>query len=320
MKKKFTGVFALALILSAAPQAYAQAYPTKPVRFVFAFSPGSAADIVGRLFTQKLSEYWGQPAVPDNRAGAGGSIAAGVAAQAAPDGYTLLLHSSGHAVNPSIYKNLPYDAKNSFIDVAPLAQQPNVLVVPTNATHRNVTDFINAAIAKPGTINVASAGVGSGTHLNLEKFKHQAKIDVNHIPYKGSSEALVDVLGGRVDAYFAPISTARDHIANGKLRALAVTTETRSSVLPSVPTISESGLAGFHFSLWFGVWAPAGTPPEIVEKLSKDIRRAQDDLKERLSVLGNESLNMNQTDFAAFVAEEIKSSAVLLKSAGIAPQ
>lgn len=318
--KKLLSLVAFALTLSVGTEAFAQTYPSKPVRFVFAFPPGSAADIVGRQFTQKLSEYWGQPAVVDNRVGAGGTIAAGVVARSHADGHTLLLHSSGHAVNPSMFKSLPYDAASSFIDISPLAQQPNVLVVAPNAPYRTIAEFVNAAKANPGRLNVASAGVGSGTHLNLEKFKYETRIDVTHVPYRGSGEALTDIIGGRIDAYFSPISAGMELIKNGRVRALGVSTGTRSSLFPDVPTITESGVPGFEFSLWFGVWAPAGTPAAIVEKLSSDIRRAQSDLRAQLASLGNEPMQMTPSQFKSFVAEEMKSSAVLLKAAGIEPQ
>jgi tripartite-type tricarboxylate transporter receptor subunit TctC len=318
--KKLLSLVAFALALGVGVEAAAQTYPSKPVRFVFAFPPGSAADIVGRQFTQKLAEYWGQPAVVDNRVGAGGTIAAGVVARAEADGYTLLIHSSGHAVNPSMFKSLPYDAATSFVDISPLAKQPNVLVVAPNAPYRSMADFVKAAQANPGRLNVASAGVGSGTHLNLEKFKFETRIDVNHVPYRGSAEALTDVMGGSVNAFFAPISASVELIRSGRVRALAVSTSDRSTLLPDVPTIAESGVAGFESSLWFGVWAPAGTPAEIVEKLSRDIRRAQADLRAPLGALGNEIVQMSPSEFKSFVSEEMKSSAALLKAAGIQPQ
>lgn len=318
--KKLLSLVAFALTLGVGMQAAAQTYPSKPVRFIFAFPPGSAADIVGRQFTQKLAEYWGQPAVVDNRVGAGGTIAAGVVSRADADGYTLLIHSSGHAVNPSMFRSLPYDAATSFVDISPLAKQPNVLVVAPSAPYRSIADFVKAAQASPGRLNVASAGVGSGTHLNLEKFKYETRIDVNHVPYRGSAEALTDVMGGSVNAFFAPISASVELIRSGRVRALAVSTSDRSTLLPDVPTIAESGVPGFESSLWFGVWAPAGTPAAIVEKLSSDIRRAQADLRDPLAALGNEIVQMSPAEFKSFVAEEMKSSAVLLKAAGIEPQ
>ena len=307
-------------VLTIPTMAVAQNYPNKPVRLVFAFPPGSSADIVGRIFAEKLSEYWGQTAVVDNRPGAGGTIAAGIVAKAPPDGYTLLVHSSGHVVNPSIYKTLPYDVTKSFVDIAPLAQQPNVLVVGPNSNYKTAGELIAAAKAKPGILTVASAGTGSGTHLNLEKFKYDAKIDINHIPYKGSSEALTDIVGGRVDAYFAPISSVLELVKSSKVHAIAVSTSKRSSLLPNVPTIAESGLPGFEYSLWFGIWGPAGIPPAIVEKIANDVKRASLDARGKLQAIGNEPLEMTQPQFTAYVNNEIKNSAVLLKAAGIEPQ
>lgn len=303
-----------------ATQSWAADFPTKPVRFIIAFPPGSATDIVGRLYTQKLSDYWGHTVLADNRGGAGGSIAAGIAARATPDGYTLLMHSSGHTVNPSIYARLPYDTLKDFVDIAPLAQQPNVLVVPPGSVHKSPADLISAAKARPGAINLASAGIGSATHLNLEKFIYLGKIKVNHIPYKGSGEALVDVIGGRVEGFFSPISAGLGHIQAGKVRALAVSTAKRSSALPNIPTIAESGIPKFEFSIWFGIWAPAGTPPAIISKVAQDAKRAGIDLKDKLVTLGNDVMDMSPAQFSKFVRDELASSAILLKAAGIKPQ
>lgn len=312
----------MVLLAVAAAQAGAADYPTKPVRFIIAFPPGSSTDIVGRLYTNKWTEMWGQTVLADNRGGAGGSIAAGVAARATPDGYTLLMHSSGHSVNPSLYAKLPFDTLKDFVDIGPLAQQPNVLVTSPSSPYKNLMDAINAAKAKPGTLNFASAGVGSGTHLNLEKFKLLAKVNMNHIPYKGSGEALADVVGGRVDFYFAPISAGMGNIQAGKVRGLAVSTIKRNPALPNIPTIAESGVPGFDFSLWFGIWAPTGVPQPIISKIAASIKEAANDPKvsERLKALGNEPMEMTPAQFAKFVREEIKSAATILKAAGVKPQ
>jgi len=292
------------------------------VRFIVAFPPGSATDIVGRLYTQKWTEMWGQTVLADNRPGAGGSIAGAIAAKSNPDGYTLLMHSSGHTVNPALYAKLPYDTLKDFVDIGPLAQQPNVMVTHPSTAFKSVQDLINAAKAKPGTINFASAGVGSGTHLNLEKLKLMAKIELNHVPYKGSAEALGDVLGNRVDFYFAPISTAIPHVQSNRIRALAVSTIKRSSNLPNVPTIAESGVPEFEFSLWFGIWAPTGVPQPIITKIANSIRDAGNDpvLKGKLAALGNEPMEMTPPQFAKFVRSEIATGATVLKAAGIKPQ
>ncbi len=199
----------------------AQTYPAKPVRVIISFPPGSSTDIVGRVVAQKLSEYWGQPVLAENRGGAGGTIAAAAVAKAPPDGYTLLIDSSAHSVSPAIYAKLPYDTLKDFVDIAPLAGQPNVLVSLPGTLTKSVADLVADAKARPGKINFASAGIGSGTHLNLEKFKLLTGADVTHIPYKGTQEVITDLLGGRVEYYFAPISAALANIRDGKLRALA---------------------------------------------------------------------------------------------------
>ncbi len=312
----------LAMLAVCAASAFAADYPTKPVRFIVAFPPGSATDIVGRLYTQKWTEMWGQQVIADNRTGAGGSIAAAIAAKANPDGYTLLMHSSGHTVNPSLYAKLPFDTLKDFVDIGPLAQQPNVMVTNPGSKYKSVQDAINGAKASSGAINFASAGIGSGTHLNLEKFKLMAKVNMNHIPYKGSGEALADVVGGRVDFYFAPISAALGHIQGGKVKALAVSTIKRNSSLPNVPTIAESGVPGFDFSLWFGIWAPTGVPQPVIAKIAQSIRTAANDpaLKAKLAALGNDPMDMTPAQFAKFVRQEIATGATVLKAAGIKPQ
>ena len=305
-----------------ATQVFAADYPTKPVRFIVAFPPGSATDIVGRLYTQKWTEMWGQTVLADNRPGAGGSIAGAIAAKANPDGYTLLMHSSGHTVNPALYAKLPYDTLKDFVDIGPLAQQPNVMVTHPSSPYKTVQEVLNAAKSKPGALNFASAGIGSGTHLNLEKLKLMAKVNMNHVPYKGSAEALGDVVGGRVDFYFAPVSTMQGQMQAGKVRAIAVSTIKRSSVLPNVPTIAESGVPGFDFSLWFGIWAPAGVPQPIITKIANSIKAAGNDpvVKGKLAGLGNEPMDMTPAQFAKFVREEIATGATVLQAAGIKPQ
>ena len=319
MKKLLSMTLAGAALL--ATQAMAAEYPAKPVRFMITFPPGSSTDIVGRLYTNKWTELWGQTVLADNRGGAGGTLAAGVAARATPDGYTLLMHSSGYASNHLLYANLPY-ATSDFVDIGPLAIQPNVLVTPNASPYKSVQDLINAAKAKPGAINFASAGVGSGTHMNLEKFKLAAKVSLNHIPYKGSGEVLADIVGNRVDFYFAPISAAMGHIEAKRLRPLAVSTIKRSGVLPSVPTIAESGVPKFDFALWFGVWAPKGVQQPIINKIAGAIKTAAHDtaVKNRLAALGNDVIDMNPAQFAKFVRDEIEDAKVIVKAAGIKPR
>jgi len=312
----------IACALVTATCAWAQAYPTKPVRMVVPFTAGSATDILARTVGQKLSELWGQPVVVDNRPGAGGTIGAAIVAKAPPDGYTLLVHSAAQAYNPSIYANLSYDTVKDFVEIVPLAGQPNVLVVAPSTGMKTVADLIAAAKQKPGALNFASAGNGSGTHINGEKFKLAAGIDVVHVPYKGTPEALTDTMAGRTAYFFSPISAALPQVREGKLVALAVSTAKRSSVLPDVPTIAESGLPGFDYNLWVGVFAPAGTPVDLVEKINRDVRGllAAPEVKERLAALGADAMPMTPGEFRRFVQQEIADSGKVIKAAGIVGQ
>jgi len=300
----------------------AQGYPNKPVKLVVPFTAGSATDILARTVGQKLTEMWGQSVVVDNRPGAGGTIGTAIVAKSPPDGYTLLVNSAAHAYNPWIYPNLSFDTVKDFIDIAPLAGQPNVLVVAPSTGYKTVSDLINAAKAKPGTLNFGPAGTGSGTHINAEKFRLAAGIDVVHIPYKGTPEALTDTMTGRITYFFSPISAALPNIREGKLVALGVSTAKRSSVLPNVPTLAESGLPGFDYNLWVGLFAPAGTPAEIVDKVARDVSRAlaTPEVKERLTALGAEAMPMTPVEFTKFVAVEIDDSGKVIKAANIKVQ
>ena len=319
--KNITRIAAV-MLAAGALQALAQGYPNKPVHVIITFPPGTGTDIVARTVTQKLSEFWGQPVLAENRAGAGGSIGAALVAKAVPDGYTLMIDSNAHVVTPAIYAELPYDTLKDFVDIAPLAGGPNVLVAGPGSKAKSVAELIAEAKAKPGQINFASAGIGSGTHLNLEKFKLAAGIDVTHVPYKGTPEVVTDLLGKRVSYYFAPISPAIPLIRDGRLRALAVSSARRSDQLPEVPTVAESGLPGFEFILWFGLWGPAGIPADIVDKISKDVNRALTgaDVRERLAKLGNDTMIMSPGEFSRLVRKELDDYARIVKAAGIKPQ
>jgi tripartite-type tricarboxylate transporter receptor subunit TctC len=310
---------ALALL---APLAQAQDFPTKPVKIVVPFTAGSATDILARTIGQKLNEMWGQTVVIENRAGAGGTIGAGVVAKSPPDGTTLMVHSSGHAVNAFIYPTLPYDTQKDFIAVAPLGGQPNVLVVAPASGYKTMADLLADAKKRPGAISFASAGIGSGTHFNAEKFKLAAGIDVLHVPYKGTPEAMTDTLTGRVQYFFAPISAAMAQVREGKLVALAVSSAKRSSLLPQVPTVAESGLPGFDYNLWVGVFAPAGTPADVVDKISRSVARVlgEADVKERMASLGAEAMPMSQAEFDKFVRTEMDDASKVVKAAGIKVQ
>jgi len=319
--KSLTRILA-AIVAASALHAHAQGYPNKAVRVIITFPPATGTDIVGRAVTQKLSELWGQPVLAENRTGAGGSIGAAVVAKAAPDGYTLLIDSNAHVVTPAIYAKLPYDTLKDFVDIAPLAGGPNVLVAGSGSSVKSLAELIAEAKARPGQINFASAGIGSGTHLNLEKFKLATGIDVVHIPYKGTPEVVSDLLGGRVGYYFAPISPAIPLIRDGRLRALAVSSAKRSDQLPDVPTVAEAGVPGFEFELWFALWGPAGMPADIVEKINKDVNRAlaSPDVRERLAKLGNDTMSMSTVEFSRFVRKELDDYARIIKAAGIKPQ
>ena len=310
-----------ALLAAASLQAGAQ-YPNKPVRVIVSFTPGSSTDIVGRIVMAKVAEYWGQPAVVENRAGAGGSIGSAVVAQAAPDGYTLLINSNAHSVNPAIYAKLPYETTKDFVDIVPLAMQPNVLVVNAGAAWKSVADLVATAQAKPDSINWGQAGIGSGTHLNTEKFVAAANIKVTQVPFKGTPEVVQAMFSGSVDCYWVPISAGQAHIKSGKLRALAVSTSKRNPTLPDVPTTGEAGVKGADAPLWFGVWGPAGMPAELVGKINADVRKALADptVKERLSNGGNDAMDMAPQDFARFVRAEIEDYQRVIRAAGIKPQ
>ncbi len=321
MKKISTVVFATALTAGTLG-ASAQTFPVKPVHITVPFTPGSATDISARAMQQKLAEFWGQPVIVENRPGAGGTIGAAQVAKAPPDGYLLLVHSSGHAANPSIYAKLSYDTAKDLTGIAPVAGQATVLVVAPSSGYKTLGELLAAAKAKPGTINFASAGSGSGTHLNGEKFKGMAGIDVVHVPYKGTPEALTDTIAGRVTYYFSPIAAALPHIRDGKLVPLAVSTATRTSLLPDVPTVAEAGVPNFSFNLWTGMFAPAGTPPQVLDKIASDIQRAWADpeLKARLAKIGLEPMPMTPAQFNQFVRAEIDDAARVLAAAGVKPQ
>jgi len=313
----------LALLAGAlALPAMAQNYPTKPVQVILAFTPGSAVDIVGRIVSAKLSEMWGQPVVNDNRSGAGGSIGSAAVARAAPDGYTLLVTSNAHTVNPAIFAHLPYDTLKDFTDIVPFTEQPNVMVVNSDAPYKTLADLVAAAKAKPGTINIGHAGIGSGTHLSTEKFIAAANIKVVEVPFKGTPEVVAAILGHNVDGYWAPISAGLSNIKSGKLRPLAVTTAKRSPVLPDVPTIAEAGVKGAESALWVAMWGPAGMSPELVNKINADARKALADpgVKSKLHSLGNDTMDMSPQEFSKLVRSEMEDYARVLKAAGVRPQ
>jgi tripartite-type tricarboxylate transporter receptor subunit TctC len=311
-----------ALALAMAGGAQAQTWPDKPVHIFVAFTPGSATDVIARSMSNELSARLGQPVIIENRPGAGGTIANAFVAKAAPDGYTLLVDSSGHTVNPWIYGNLSYDTVKDLKGVTLLARQPNVLVVSPDRNWKTVADLVNQAKAQPGKMAFASAGVGSATHMNGEKFKVAAGIDVLHVPYKGTPEALNDVMGGRVDYFFLPVVSALSLVRDNRVKALAVGSPQRASVLPDLPTTEEAGYKGSAYNYWAGLLAPAGTPPAVIERLNKEVIAvlALPEVKERLAKIGADPSPTSPAEFDALVVRELAENGELVKAAGIKAQ
>jgi tripartite-type tricarboxylate transporter receptor subunit TctC len=303
-------------------QALAQGYPNKPIKFVVPFSAGSATDIVARTVGDAMSKSMGQPIVIDNRLGAGGTIAATMVAKSDPDGYTIFIPSSGHVLNPSLYPNLGYDTLKDLSGVTTLAAVPNVLVVNPAKGWKTQADLIAAVKAEPGKYNYASAGIGSGTHMNAEIFRLQAGIDALHVPYKGTPDAMTNVIGGSNDWFFAPLAAALPLVKDGKLQALSVSTKNRASTLPDVPTSIEAGLPASDYTLWVGMIVPSATPPAIIKKLHEEVLKAlaTPELKERLSKLGADPFTMSPDAFNAYIKSEMEVAARIVKAANLKAQ
>ena len=299
--------------------AHAQTYPTKPIRLVVPFPPGGATDILARDVAQKLTEAWGQSVIVDNRPGAGGNIGSELVAKSAPDGYTLEMGTVGtHAINASLYAKMPYDHVKDFTPVILVAGVPNVLVVNPAVPANSVAELVAYAKANPGKLNFASSGNGTSIHLSGELFKVMAGVQITHIPYKGSAQALQDLLAGQVQLMFDNLPPSLPQIKAGKLRALAVTSATRAPALPDVPTLAESGLPGFEASSWFGILAPAGTPAPIVAKLNAEIAKylATPEAKEKLLKQGANPAGGTPEDFAKHIAAETAKWAKVVKDSG----
>jgi tripartite-type tricarboxylate transporter receptor subunit TctC len=309
-----------ALFAVAAGAAAAQAnYPVKAIRYVVPFPAGGPLDIVARAIGQELTKAWNQPVIVDNRPGAGGNIGADLVAKAPADGYTILMGAvSTHAINVTLYSKLPYDPIKDFAPVTLITSVPNVLVVHPSLPVKNVKDLIALAKAHPGQLNFASGSTGSAGHLAGELFNSMAGVQMTHIPYKGAAPAVIDLIAGHVSLMFDNLSSALPNIKAARVRALAVTTLKRSPLLPDLPTISESGLRGFDISTWFGIFAPAGTPPDVVAKLNGEIVRILHtrEMTERLAALGAEPVGNKPDEFAAFIKTEIPKYAKVIKASG----
>ena len=304
---------------AAIDEAQAQSWPTKPLRAFIPFAAGSATDLVPRAVFEPLATELSQPIVVENRGGAGGTIAGTAVVRADPDGHTMLATGSNLTIAPWIVPNMPYDTVKDLASALMIGQNANVLIVPPARGWKTAQDLVAAAKAKPGSINYSSAGVGTATHLSAEKFRLSAGFEAVHIPYKGGAEALADVLGGRVDFYFCPISTALPFITDGRVVALAVSTATRASDLPNVPTTLEAGFANSDLAIWYGILMPAKTPRAVIERFyAAGIRvLATPAMRQKLKQLAVDPMSLTPAEMDKFVAEEIAANGRLIKAAGI---
>jgi tripartite-type tricarboxylate transporter receptor subunit TctC len=304
-----------------APLSFAQgAWPQKPIRLIVPSPPGDGSDLMARAIGDKLTQALGQPIVVDNRQGAGGRVGTEAAAKAAPDGYTLTMGNAGsHGINAALYKDLPYDIERDFVAVTQVMRAPNVLVINPSLPAKSVAEFIALLKANPGKYSYGSGGNGSSAHFTAELFKSMAGVDIAHIPYKGATPALTDVIGGQVVMFMGNLPPAMGHIKAGRVRALAVTTAQRSSLVPDLPTVAEGGLPGFETVAWFGLFAPAGTPPGVVARIRDEVARIvqQPDIRERIVTLGGEPVGNTPAEFAAIVRSDIAKWKGVAKAANI---
>lgn len=309
----FAPIFSIANAQVAWPKA-------QTIRFIVPFTPGSGTDVIARILANKLADSLGASIFVENKPGAGGTIGAAIVAKSNPDGYTFLIQSSGHVVNPSLYPSLPYDTLKDFAGVTSLAQLPNVLVTSPSAGYKSLPDLVSKALAEPGSKNYASAGNGSATHMNAEKFKLAAKINAKHIPYKGTPDAITDVMAGRVDWFFSPIVSALPLIKDGKLQALAVGANKRSSALPEVPTTNEMGISNSAYIFWVGIFAPSKTPSSIIDKMNSQIINVMKSpaVVAQLDKLGAEPMLMAPNKFDQMVRDEMAAAALIVKESGMA--
>ncbi len=319
MRSASQGVLPALVLFSAICAAQPQQFPTKPIRMIVGFTPGSEIDVVARLVNQEISDNWGQRVVVDNRSGAGGTVAGAIAAGAAPDGFTLFFNSVSHTASQALYSKLPYDTLRDFAGVSQATSAPNVLVVAPTQGIKSVKELIALARQKSGQINFGSAGVGSGTHITGEMFRLAAQLNVSHVPYKGVPELLADTVTGRIHYSFSPIGNTLPFVKDRRLIALAVTTTARSPSLPEVPTVAESAIPGFEWDQWYGLFAPAKTPRAIVNQLSKEMARvlALSDIRERLAVRGSVPKPSTPEQFDKFVRAEVEKVTKAIKAGGI---
>jgi tripartite-type tricarboxylate transporter receptor subunit TctC len=311
-----------ATIACAASLAAAQEYPARAIRVIVPLTPGSGADIAGRIVAKHMSDAFRQPVVVENRPGAGGIIGTQAMLAAEADGYTLMVQSASHAANPAIYKSLPYDPLKDIVDVAILGKTPYVMITAKGGAYPTLKSLIDAAKAQPGHIPFASAGVGSSTHMAAEYVAQTAGVKMLHVPYKGSPEAIQDTLAGRTSFYMAPLDAAIGHLKEGKLTAFGVSSAKRAEIVPDIPTLAEAGLAGFDLSLWFGMWARTGTPAAIVQKLNAQVNAIVQgkEVREQFGRIGIASAPMKPEEFAKFVREQMGTFRNIALAANIQPQ
>jgi tripartite-type tricarboxylate transporter receptor subunit TctC len=315
-----TIVFLLGVLFSAV--AGAQTYPSKPIRIIVPFTPGSATDVMARLIGERLNSAWGQPVIVENKAGAGGTIGIRDTARADPDGYTLAVVSSGHAVNHVLYKDLGYDTLKDLSAVAMLGSLPSVLIVPPSSSVNSVKELVAMLKAKPGQYNYATAGVGSGAHVGIEKFNVAAGVKAQHVPLKGTPPILTETMAGRVEYAYVPAVSGMGPVKDGKVKALAVSTATRVAALPNVPTLGEAGFKDGESTFWLALLAPAKTPPDILAKVNAEVARAlkSQDMIERLAKLGTEPMLMSPAESDAFIRREYNDLGAVMRAAGLTPQ
>jgi len=317
---RIAGRLAVVLLgIAAAPGALAQNYPARPVRFIVPFAPGGGSDVVARAIALRLGETWGQQVVVDNRPGAATILGTDLAAKAAPDGYTILMASASYSINPYLQKKLPYQTLKDHVPVTQTAFQPYVLAVHPSVAAKSVKEFLALARAKPGTLNFGSPGTGSGGHLAVEHFRLVTHTDMVHIPYKGGAPALTDLIAGQIQFMFPTMLAIAPHAKSGRLRSLAVSSLKRSAAMAELPTIAESGVAGFEATSWNGVMTPAGVAPAIVDKLYRDIAQTlqTSDVRDKLAADGAEAVGSSPQEFTRMIRAEIDKWAKVTKAAGL---
>ncbi len=309
-----------ALCLTMPFSVYAQnSWPNKPVKIIVPFAPGSATDIAARIVGQKLSEIWQQQVIIENKPGAGGTLGTNLVAKSPADGYTLLAHTNGFVVNSVLYNKLPFDSIKDLTPISPFFSAPFVLIVLPNSGYKSVADLIAAAKAKPGDLMYSTPGIGGAGHFVTEKFRLMAGIEVLHIPNKGAAEAAADLISGRVNFIFSPITTATAFSKEGRVISLGISSAKKSPLLPNVLPINDLGVPAFNETFWTGLWAPAGVPPLVIEKISKEIHQvlAYPEIQERFKTLGAEPMIMTPKEFSNFVLREQESADKTVKAAGI---